>query len=343
MTSRPERSSRRARVSRCSARCRTLAPLLVELSGCRCQATACPGRADHGDVDVRRHCCCRRLRGLVIRPPNRVGRCGPRDRARRATDPLCSAKTRARAARAAPRPHRLKKHRLHPRPRRAAETTLPPSQRHLGYAVAVVRARRRGAGRRRPCSLPETPCAERSDSRARTQPRPPRLLALAVAVPQHVLPRRRVCVFSACAADGPKNKGELLRAAGRPARRRAAPQRGGAYARNPESHLAHLWSRRPRSARWVQLAEGVDKGARSPAGHAALDILGSARRIRADRRRARAADDAALRARRAARDDPRGTPVTVLDPDGFTWCCFTRRISDSATCAPIIFASVGAG
>lgn len=121
---------------------------------------------------------------------------------------------------------------------------------------------------------------------------------------------------------GLKNKGELLQP---PADLRDAVPRlaaGGTYAWNPEARTWRILVPAPAQcdATCVQLAEGVDK-VRALAGKDMIrvDILwlgahpanlpGNGVRV--------LADDAALRARLPRADDPRGTPVYVLDPNGF--------------------------
>ena len=128
--------------------------------------------------------------------------------------------------------------------------------------------------------------------------------------------------FSGWRPDGLKNKGELLQP---PADLRDVAPRlaaGGAYAWTPESRTWRILVPAPAQcdAKCVQLAEGVDK-VRALAGKdmPRVDILwlgahpanlptGGVRVL---------ADDAALRARLPRADDPRGTPVYVLDPNGF--------------------------
>ena len=119
-----------------------------------------------------------------------------------------------------------------------------------------------------------------------------------------------------------RQKGELLQP---PADLRDATPRlaaGGTYAWNPEARTWRILVPAPAQcdAKCVQLAEGVDK-VRALAGRDMIrvDILwlgahpanlptGGVRVL---------ADDAALRARLPRADDPHGTPVYVLDPNGF--------------------------
>ena len=119
-----------------------------------------------------------------------------------------------------------------------------------------------------------------------------------------------------------KQKGELLQPY--VDLRDAAPRlaAGGSYAWNPEARIWRILVAAPArcDAGCAQLAAGVDK-VRALAGRdmPRVDILwlgehpaglpsGGVRVL---------ADDAAWRARLPRADDPRGTPVYVLDPNGF--------------------------
>lgn len=97
---------------------------------------------------------------------------------------------------------------------------------------------------------------------------------------------------------------------------------GGTYAWNPEARTWRILVPAPAQcdAKCVQLAEGVDK-VRALAGRdmPRVDILWlGAHPANLPNNGVRVlADDAALRARLPRADDPRGTPVYVLDPNGF--------------------------
>lgn len=128
--------------------------------------------------------------------------------------------------------------------------------------------------------------------------------------------------FSGWRPQGLKNKGELLQP---PADLRDAAPRlaaGGTYAWMPETRTWRIVVPAPAQcdARCAQLAIGIDK-VRAMSGKEIdrVDILwlgahpanlpaGGVRVL---------ADDPAWRARLPRIDDPRGTPVYVLDPNGF--------------------------
>lgn len=119
-----------------------------------------------------------------------------------------------------------------------------------------------------------------------------------------------------------KQKGELL--APYADLRNAAPRlaAGGAYAWNPEARTWRILVPAPArcDAKCAQLAAGLDK-VRALAGRdmPRVDILWlGAHPANLPNSGVRVlADDAALRARLPRADDPRGTPVYVVDPNGF--------------------------
>lgn len=119
-----------------------------------------------------------------------------------------------------------------------------------------------------------------------------------------------------------KQKGELL--APYADLRNAAPRlaAGGAYAWNPEARTWRILVPAPArcDAKCAQLAAGLDK-VRALAGRdmPRVDILwlGAHPANLPDSGVRVLADDAALRARLPRADDPRGTPVYVIDPNGF--------------------------
>lgn len=119
-----------------------------------------------------------------------------------------------------------------------------------------------------------------------------------------------------------KQKGELL--APYADLRNAAPRlaAGGAYAWNPEARTWRILVPAPArcDAKCAQLAAGLDK-VRALAGRdmPRVDILWlGAHPANLPNSGVRVlADDAALRARLPRADDPRGTPVYVIDPNGF--------------------------
>jgi hypothetical protein len=119
-----------------------------------------------------------------------------------------------------------------------------------------------------------------------------------------------------------RQKGELLQP---PADLRDAAPRlagGGTYAWNPEARTWRILVPAPVQcdAACAQLAEGMDK-VRALAGKdmPRVDILwlGAHPAGLPDNGVRVLADDPALRARLPRADDPRGTPVYVLDPNGF--------------------------
>ena len=128
--------------------------------------------------------------------------------------------------------------------------------------------------------------------------------------------------FSGWRPEGLKNKGELLQPP--TDLRDAAPQlaAGGTYAWTPEERTWRILVPAPAQcdAKCVQLAEGVDK-VRALTGrdmvHVDILWLGPHPADLPDNGVRVLADDAALRARLPRADDPRGTPVYVLDPNGF--------------------------
>jgi len=119
-----------------------------------------------------------------------------------------------------------------------------------------------------------------------------------------------------------KQKGELL--APYADLRNAAPRLavGGTYAWNPEARTWRILVPAPArcDAECAQLAAGLDK-VRALAGRdmPRVDILwlGAHPANLPDSGVRVLADDAALRARLPRADDPRGTPVYVVDPNGF--------------------------
>jgi hypothetical protein len=119
-----------------------------------------------------------------------------------------------------------------------------------------------------------------------------------------------------------RQKGELL--APYADLRNAAPRlaAGGTYAWNPEARTWRILVPAPArcDAKCAQLAAGLDK-VRALAGRdmPRVDILWlGAHPANLPNSGVRVlADDAALRARLPRADDPRGTPVYVVDPNGF--------------------------
>jgi hypothetical protein len=128
--------------------------------------------------------------------------------------------------------------------------------------------------------------------------------------------------FSGWRPHGLKNKGELLQP---PTDLRAAAPRlaaGGMYAWNPQARTWRILVPAPAScdAKCAQLAAGIDK-VRALAGkdmeHVDILWLGAHPANLPTAGVRVLADDAAWRARLPGADDPRGTPVYVLDPNGF--------------------------
>ena len=119
-----------------------------------------------------------------------------------------------------------------------------------------------------------------------------------------------------------RQKGELLEP--KPDLRDLPPRlaAGGTYAWNPEARTWRILVPAPAQcdATCVQLAEGVDKVralAGKDMGRVEILWLGAhPASLPTDGVRV-LVDDAALRARLPRADDPRGTPVYVLDPNGF--------------------------
>ena len=128
--------------------------------------------------------------------------------------------------------------------------------------------------------------------------------------------------FSGWRPQGLKNKGELLQP---PADLRAAAPRlaaGGTYAWNPASRTWRILVPAPAQCdvECARLAEAVDK-VRASVGKDKdrVDILWIGphpSNLPSDGVRV-LVEDAALRARLPRADDPRGTPVYILDPNGF--------------------------